>query len=142
MGRDQGNSRFALPAPPAYGGKEILALRRERRSPSPLRRRITAVPHRSRADRGHELVKRVGRILQRISAYARFLPRTRERQGRAQSSGAGGRQGGNRAWHSGETVEIGGGDYRCLGPGGRPCTGPVNPSVLSRQRSRRPSLIS
>ena len=30
--------RPALPAPPPYGGEEVLALRRERRAPSPVRR--------------------------------------------------------------------------------------------------------
>ena len=30
--------RLALPASPVYRGKEVLALRRERRAPSPLRR--------------------------------------------------------------------------------------------------------
>ena len=34
-----------LISPPFDGGKEILALRRERRAPSPLRRRTTASSH-------------------------------------------------------------------------------------------------
>ena len=42
VGRDQDTSRFALSAPSFDGGKEILALRRERRAPSRLRRRATA----------------------------------------------------------------------------------------------------
>ena len=37
MGRDQHFGRPALSAPPADRGKEILALRRKRRAPSPLR---------------------------------------------------------------------------------------------------------
>ena len=45
VGRDQDTSRFALSAPPFDGGKEILALRRERRAPSRLRRRATASSH-------------------------------------------------------------------------------------------------
>ena len=45
VGRDQDISRFALPAPPFDGGKEILALRRERRAPS----RSSASSHRELA---------------------------------------------------------------------------------------------
>ena len=37
--------RSPLPAPPAYSREKILALRRERRAPSPLRRRATASSH-------------------------------------------------------------------------------------------------
>ncbi len=70
-----GTSRFALSAPPFDGGKEILALRRERRAPSPLRHRATAGPHRGGADGRHELIKRLGRTLQRISAHTRCAPR-------------------------------------------------------------------
>ena len=36
VGRDQDTSRFALPAPPFDGGKEILALRGKWGTPSPL----------------------------------------------------------------------------------------------------------
>ena len=45
VGRDQDTSRFALSAPPFDGGKEILALRRERRAPS----RSSASSHRELA---------------------------------------------------------------------------------------------
>ena len=75
VGRDQHISRFALSAPAFDGGKEVLALRGERRAPSPLRRRAAAGPHRGGADRRHELVKCLGRILRRVSANARRLPR-------------------------------------------------------------------
>ena len=47
VGRDQDTSRFALSAPPFDGGKEILALRRERRAPS----RSSASSHRGPASR-------------------------------------------------------------------------------------------
>jgi predicted phage-related endonuclease len=36
VGRDQDLSRSALPAPPVDRGEEVLALRRERRAPSPV----------------------------------------------------------------------------------------------------------
>ena len=42
VGRDQDYGRFPLPAPALDRGKEILALRRERRAPSPVRGRATA----------------------------------------------------------------------------------------------------
>ena len=43
--------------------------------PRALRRRATASSHRGGADRRHELVKRLGRILQRVSAHTRGPPR-------------------------------------------------------------------
>ena len=43
--------RPALSAPPADRGEEVLALRRERRAPSPLRRRAAATADRGRPDR-------------------------------------------------------------------------------------------
>ena len=54
------------------------------------------------------------------------LSRTRERQGRTQGPDAGRRQGSDRARHSGQAVKIRRRQFRCPGPGGRPCTGPVN----------------
>ena len=44
MGRDHHYGRSALPAPAADRGEEVLALRRERRAPSPVRRRAAAAP--------------------------------------------------------------------------------------------------
>ena len=49
MGRDIHPGRPALPAPSSDGGEEILALRRERRAPSPVRRRATATANRGGA---------------------------------------------------------------------------------------------
>ena len=57
------------------GGKEILALRGERRAPSPLRCRAAARPHRGGADRRHELVQCLGGILRRLSPHPRGLSR-------------------------------------------------------------------
>ena len=50
MGRDQHCGRPALSAPPSHCGKEILALRRKRRAPSPVWRRAAAGPDRGRPD--------------------------------------------------------------------------------------------
>jgi hypothetical protein len=45
VGRDQGIRRPPLPTPPLDRGEEVLALRGERRAPSPIRRRSTAGAH-------------------------------------------------------------------------------------------------
>ena len=55
--------RFSLPTSCFDRRKEILALRGERRAPPPVWCRAAAGPHRGGADRGHELVKCLGRIL-------------------------------------------------------------------------------
>ena len=77
---------LALPAPSVDGGKEILALRRERRAPSPLRRRATAAPHRGGADRRYECVKRLGRIQRCVSA-AHATPSSSTRHAKAEFKG-------------------------------------------------------
>ena len=46
MGRDDHSGRSALPAPAAHGREEVLALRRERRDPSPVRRRAATAKDR------------------------------------------------------------------------------------------------
>jgi predicted phage-related endonuclease len=68
-----------------------------------------AEPPRSRGGgphRRHELVKRVGGILQCVSADQRRLPRAREREGGAQGPHAGGRQRGHRPRDSSQAFKI------------------------------------
>ena len=70
MGRDHHLGRSALPAPHRHGRAEVLALRRKRRAPSPIRRRAAEAAHRGGAHRRHEL----------SNAWAEFagiFPRTR-----------------------------------------------------------------
>src|SRR3984893_4680857 len=73
VGRDQDIGRPPLPAPFVDRGKEILALRGERRAPSPLRGRTTTGPHRGGAARRHEVVPCLGGILQRVLPHPRGL---------------------------------------------------------------------
>ena len=68
MGRDHRPCRSALPAPHRHGREEVLALRRERRAPSPLRRRAAAAADRGGAHRRYELVERLGGVRRGLSA--------------------------------------------------------------------------
>ena len=54
MGRDHHSGGSALPAPSVHRREKVLALRRERRAPSPIRCRAAAAADRGRADRRHE----------------------------------------------------------------------------------------
>ena len=56
MGRNHDPGRSPLPAPAVHGGKEILALRGERRAPSTLRCRAAPTTHRGRPDRRYERI--------------------------------------------------------------------------------------
>ena len=67
--------RSALPAPSSDRGEEILALRRERRAPSPLRRRAAAAAHRGDPHRRYERVEFVGRVRRPVPQYPRGLSR-------------------------------------------------------------------
>ena len=66
---------LALSAPPSDGRKEILALRRERRAPSPLWHRAAAAADRGGAHRRHELVQRLGGVRRLVPAHPASLPR-------------------------------------------------------------------
>ena len=65
---------MTIPADPLYqhlladGRKEILALRPERRAPSPVRHRAAAAKDRGRPNRRHERLQRLGRVCQSVSA--------------------------------------------------------------------------
>ena len=67
--------RSALPAPSSDRGEEILALRRERRAPSPLRRRAAAATDRGHPHRRYELVEFLGRVRGAVPQYPRGLSR-------------------------------------------------------------------
>ena len=67
--------RSALPAPAAHGGEEVLALRRERRAPSPVRRRAAAAAHRGGPDRRHERLQCLGGVRRHLSATRAAVPR-------------------------------------------------------------------
>ena len=54
--------RSALPAPHRHGRAEILALRRERRAPSPIRGRAAETAHPGGPDCRHERLQRLGGI--------------------------------------------------------------------------------
>src|SRR5262245_8191945 len=66
MGRDRRLRRSALPAPAAHCREKILALRRERRAPSPVRHRAAPAAARRSADRRHERVQLLGRVRRRV----------------------------------------------------------------------------
>ena len=68
MGRDHDPGRPALPAPAADGGEEVLALRGERRAPSPVWGRAAAAADRGGPDRRYERVQCLGGVRQRCSA--------------------------------------------------------------------------
>ena len=87
-------------------------------------------------------VQCLGRVCRRFLPDPIGLSRTRERQGRAQRPHAGRRQGGHRAWHSGQAVEIRGRELRCPEPGGNPCTSLANRLGPSRAPLPRPKPSS
>ena len=60
------SGRSALPAPAAHGREEVLALRRERRAPAPVRRRAAAAADRGGADRRYERLQRLGGVRRRL----------------------------------------------------------------------------
>ena len=66
MGRDDHSGRSALPASAAHGGEEVLALRRDWRDPSPVRRRAAAAPDRGGPDRRYEFIQFLGGIRRRV----------------------------------------------------------------------------
>ena len=67
MGRDDHSGRSALPASAAHGREEVLALRRDRRDPSPVWRRAATAKDRGGPDRRHERVQRLGRVCRPVS---------------------------------------------------------------------------
>ena len=68
MGRDQHLGRPALSAPSADRGEEVLALRRERRAPSPLRCRAAATADRGHPDCRYERLQFLGGVCRPCSA--------------------------------------------------------------------------
>jgi YqaJ-like viral recombinase domain len=62
MGGNDHSGRSALPAPAADRRAEVLALRSERRAPSPLRHRAAAAQGRSGPNRRHERIQCLGRV--------------------------------------------------------------------------------
>ena len=71
MGRDHHSGRSALPAPAAHRREEVLALRGERRDPSPVRGRAAAAADRGGADRRHERLQCLGGVRRRSIARTR-----------------------------------------------------------------------
>jgi predicted phage-related endonuclease len=71
---------MTIPADPLYQhllltvGEEVLALRRDRRGPSIVRRRATPAPSRGRPDRGYEFFQFVGRIRWGVLPDPRSVP--------------------------------------------------------------------
>jgi predicted phage-related endonuclease len=72
---------MTIPADPLYqhllltSREEILALRRDRRDPSPLWRRAAPAADRGSADRRHERVERLGRVCRPVSGNTSGRPR-------------------------------------------------------------------
>jgi hypothetical protein len=64
------SSRSALPAPFAHRRKEILALRGDRRDPSPVWRRAATGKDRGGPHRPYERVQRLGRVCRHVSGDA------------------------------------------------------------------------
>ena len=71
MGRDHHPGGLALPAPADHGGAQVLALRGERRAPSPVRRRAAPAADRGGADRRHERVQFLGGVCRRVPLHPR-----------------------------------------------------------------------
>ena len=67
MGRTDHSCRSAVPTSAAHRGKEVLALRPERRDPAPVRRRAATATARGGPDRRYERVQQPGRNLPRRS---------------------------------------------------------------------------
>ena len=75
MGRDHHPCRSALPAPHCHRRTEVLALCRERRAPSPVRRRTAEATDRGCSDRRYERVQFLGGVCRRIPQHAASLSR-------------------------------------------------------------------
>ena len=106
MGRDDHSGRSALPASPAHGGEEVLALRRDRRDPSPVWRRAATAKDRGGPDRRHERLQCLGRICRPVSGDPAGGARPRAVKGRTEDAGAGGRQGGHRSWRPRQALQV------------------------------------
>ena len=76
MGGDDHPGRSPLPASAADRGKEVLALRRDWRDPSPVWRRTATAADRGGADRRYERIQFVGRICRGVLPNPGGLPRT------------------------------------------------------------------
>ena len=104
--------RSALPAPAADGREEVLALRRERRAPSPVRRRATRAPDRGGADRRYERVQFLGGICRPFRRTRAAYLEHETAKAELKSADAGGRQGGDRPRRPGQALEIRRGQLR------------------------------
>jgi len=93
-------------APRCHSRAEVLALRRERRASTPVRRRATKTAHRSCPGSGYERLKFLGGICRSIPQHPASLPGPRALEVRTKGADAGGCQRSNRAWRSGQTVKI------------------------------------
>src|SRR5262249_54041169 len=123
-------------------GEEILALRRERRAPSSLRRRAAAATDRGDPHRRYELVEFMGRVRSAVPQHPRGLSRSRAGKERAQRLDARRRQGGDRARRPSETLEIRRRELRSSGYGGPSCIDPVKLTLLSPRHWPRRKRIS
>src|SRR5262249_37726257 len=130
MGRGRHTNGPALSHRSGLGGKEVLALRPVRRGPAPHHGRAATAAHRGHPHRRHELVELVGGVRSALPQHPGSLSRPRALEERAQGADAGGRQGGDWARGAGQAVEGGRRKLRRPNDGGRPCTGPVNRSLL------------
>ena len=107
MGRDQRFDGSALSAPPVDRGEEVLALRRERRAPSPVWRRAAKTAHRGGADRRYELVEFLGGVRWRLCADPVGLTSNMSRaKGELKSLMPEDAQGGDRPRGSRQALEI------------------------------------
>ena len=79
MGGDRHQRRPALPASPAHGGEEVLALRRERRTPAAFRPGTATPSDRGGAGRRYERVQFLGRVRWRIPLEPQCLSGARTR---------------------------------------------------------------
>ena len=107
MGRDDHSGRSALPASPAHGRKEVLALRRNRRDPSPVWRRAATGKDRGGPDRRYERVQRLGRVCRPVSGNPAGGPGPRAIKDRVEGPGAGGCQGSLGSWRPRQALEVG-----------------------------------
>ena len=80
VGRDHDLRRSAVSAPSADGREEVLALRSERRAPSPVRCRTAEASARGCSRRGYDVVQQLGRVCRNLSADANRLREARRRQ--------------------------------------------------------------
>ena len=96
--------RSALSAPDCHRRTQVLALRRERRAPSPLWYRATQTADRSGPDRRHECVEFLGRVGRPLPQHATGVSGAPAIQDKTKGLGARRRQRGDRAWHSGQAL--------------------------------------